>query len=125
MTRLAPALFFLTLAAGARAQDAGEIERCHAMASTAAIVDCLGKVGTEADRHLNVAYQAALKALSPRGTTAMRESERAWLEYRNKRCAAIASGDGTVTQVIAADCMVQMTRARAEELDADARGAGR
>ena len=115
----------LAFASGtAAAQSASAIERCHGMQSTAEMVDCLGKVGVDADRHLNAAYQAALKGIDPRGTQAMRESERAWLEYRNKRCASISSGDGTITRVIAADCMVQMTKARADELDEDAKGLG-
>ena len=124
MTRLAFALLLAgTMTAGAaHAQSAADIERCHAMESTFAIVDCLGKVAVVADQHLNTAYQAALKSTDPRGVPALRESERAWLVYRDKRCAAISSGDGTITQVLASDCTVQMTKARAEELDSDARG---
>lgn len=87
-----------------------------------AIVDCLDKQYHEEDRRLNVAYQKALKAVDPAGVPALRAAERAWLEYRKQRCAYVAAGEGTITQILGADCMMSMTKARADELEGDSQG---
>lgn len=112
----------IAVSAPAHAQGADAIARCHDLQSTVEIEDCLGKLLPVADRRLNAAYQRAIAGLDPRGIPDLRASERAWLEYRNKRCAAIAAGDGTIGRVIFPDCMVTMTKARAEELETDAKG---
>lgn len=105
-----------------RAQDRSAIERCHNLQSTMEIVDCLGEVGVQADKHLNAAYQKALKGIDPKGVPLLRASERAWLEYRDKRCGYVSAGEGTIMRILAADCTVTMTKARADELDGDAMG---
>src|ERR1700712_460065 len=93
------------LAGPAQAQDQAAIDRCHSRQNTMEIVDCLGQVSVQADRHLNAAYQKALKGIDPAGVAALRTSERAWLEYRNQRCSSISAGDGTIMRVVFADCM--------------------
>jgi uncharacterized protein YecT (DUF1311 family) len=110
------------IAAHASAQSPAAIEACHNKQSTLEIVDCLETVGKLADKHLNAAYQKALKGIDPAGIPALRASERAWLQYRTQRCAYLTAGGGTIMQVVGADCMVQMTKARADELDGDSQG---
>jgi uncharacterized protein YecT (DUF1311 family) len=112
----------IAAATAAQAQEQSSIDRCRQMRSTLEIVDCLGRVGQEADKHLNAAYQKALKGIEPEGVPALRAAERAWLEYRKQRCAYVSAGEGTIRQVLAADCMAVMTKARADELDSDAQG---
>ncbi len=106
------------------AQTPAAFDRCHNQNSTAEIVDCLGKLTQEADRRLNAAYQKALKSEEPSGVPALRAAERAWLEYRKQRCFYLTAGEGTIMQVVGADCMATMTKARADELEGDSRGLG-
>ena len=120
-SRLALLLAAWSPAAG-RAQTAEAFTRCHNLQSTVVIVDCLGKLYQEADKRLNVAYQKALKNEEPSGVAALRASERAWLEYRDKRCAYLTAGDGTIMRIIGADCTATMTKARADELERDSQG---
>ena len=106
----------------AQAQRVGQPDRCHNQGSTVAIVDCLDKQYHEQDRRLNATYQKALKAVDPAGVPALRAAERAWLEYRKQRCTYVAAGEGTITQILGADCMMSMTKARADELEGDSQG---
>ena len=112
----------LLLAAPARAQTKAALDACHNQPTTLAIVDCLGKLTAQADRRLNENYQKTLKITEPEGIAAVRASERAWLEYRKQRCAYRTAGGGTIVQILGADCMATMTKARADELETDAQG---
>lgn len=115
-------IVILSLCTQAAAQQQAEIDACHQKGSTADIVGCLVQLATVADKHLNAAYQQALKGVDPAGVPALRASERAWLEYRNQRCAALSAGDGTIMRIVASDCTVQMTKDRALELERDSKG---
>ncbi len=111
-------------AQGAAQQDDPQTAACHGGTSTLDIVDCLGRLTARWDTRLNAAYQAAVRAAGGGTEPPLRAAERAWLEYRRQRCAYVSAVPGTIAQVIAADCMLQMTKARAEELAADLRGLG-
>jgi uncharacterized protein YecT (DUF1311 family) len=106
------------------AQDDKAIEACHNLPSTPAIVDCLDKANAQWDKRLNAAYQRALKSVDPAGAPALRAAERVWLQYREQRCSYLSAGPGTIVRVIGADCFVRMTKARAVELEEDAKGLG-
>lgn len=110
--------------AWAWAQTDAAIDACHGKQSTVEIVDCLGKLSAQADAHLNTAFQKTLKSLDASGVPALRAAERAWLDYRKQRCTYLTAGLGTLGQVVGADCMLTMTRARAAELDTDSKGQG-
>jgi uncharacterized protein YecT (DUF1311 family) len=102
------------------------IEACHGKESTVEIVDCLSKLNDAWDKRLNEAYQAALKRADPAAVVPLRASERTWLEYRKQRClyVYVNAGEGTIKQVLAADCFLRMLKARTDELTADAAGPG-
>jgi uncharacterized protein YecT (DUF1311 family) len=112
------------VSSAAWAQDDNAIEACHNLPSTPDIVECLDKVNAQWDKRLNAAYQRALKSVDPAGVPALRAAERAWVEYRKQRCSYLSSGPGTIVRVIGADCFVRMTKARAVELEEDAKGLG-
>ncbi len=114
----------LALPLAAHAQSPESSERCHDQRATADIVNCLVTVTAAADKHLNAAYQRALKAVDPSGVPALRAAERGWLEYRDQRCRYLSAGDGTIMRIVAASCTATMTKARADELDEDAKGVG-
>jgi uncharacterized protein YecT (DUF1311 family) len=124
--KAAAAAFAATIAIvpASRAQNDKAVDACRNLPSTVAIVDCLDKLTRQWDRRLNIAYQTALKGIDPSGVPALRASERAWLEYRKERCTYLSAGPGTIRQVIASDCFLSMTKARAEELEQDSQGPG-
>ncbi len=106
----------------ARAQDDRAIEACHNKGSTIDIVGCLDGLTAQWDKRLNAAYQVALKRADPDGVAPLRAAERAWLEFRKQRCYYLGAGPGTIGRVVASDCFLRMTKARAEELTEDAKG---
>jgi len=107
----------------AYAQDDPQIAACHEL-STADMSDCFARLMKEWDVRLNSAYQKTLKSIDPSGVPLLRAAERAWLDYRKNRCAYLGAGPGTIGAVVAGDCMVRMTKARALELNEDSKGVG-
>ena len=118
---LAAAVLYLGAGDYARAQSEAQFDACHQKESTTEIVGCLDGVTREADRRLNAAYQKALKSIDPSGVPALRAAERAWLEFRKQRCYYLSAGPGTIGQVVGADCVATMTKARADELEGDSK----
>lgn len=114
----------LLLARAAWAQDDRATEACHNKDATVEIVGCLDGLTVQWDKRLNVAYQAAIKGADPDAVGPLRAAERAWLEYRKQRCYYLGAGPGTIGRVVASDCFLRMTKARAEELVEDAKGLG-
>lgn len=127
-----PAAHRLALVAGlaawllpgmAWAQDAAAAEACRGF-STVDMVECANKETAQWDKRLNTAYQAAMKAAGGGAAGPLRAAERAWIEYRKQRCTYLSATPGTISRVIAAGCMTEMTRARAMELETDAKSLG-
>jgi uncharacterized protein YecT (DUF1311 family) len=111
-------------AQAAKTADDKAIEACGDKSTTADIVECLDQLTQAWDTKLNAAYRAALKTVDPEGVTALRAAERAWLAFRDQRCRYLSAGPGTIKRIIAANCVLTMTRARAEELAVDSREMG-
>jgi uncharacterized protein YecT (DUF1311 family) len=84
--------------------------------STPEIVACLNKQTDYWDRELNAAYQTALKDAAPKQREQLRAAQRLWIQYRDANCTYYAMGEGTIARVSAASCMLEMTKARANEL---------
>ncbi len=125
--RSVPALVlfcFLLPSGSVSAQEDKAADACHYKQSTPEITDCLDKLTAAWDKRLNAAYQAAIKRADPAAVAPLRAAERAWLEYRKQRCLYRGTVEGTIGSVIASDCFMQMTKARTEELTADAKGLG-
>jgi len=114
----------MLLAGAAWSQDDRAIDACHNKESDTDIVDCLETLTAQWDKQLNAAYQAALKTADADAVGPLRASERAWLEFRKQRCYYLGAGPGTIGRVVASDCFMRMTKARAEELIEDAKGLG-
>ena len=58
-------------------------ENCGNAPDTASILACHSKRYEKADRELNKVYGETLKTLSPEGQQKLKESQRAWLKYRD------------------------------------------
>ncbi|MFN3868295.1 MAG: lysozyme inhibitor LprI family protein, partial [Hyphomicrobiaceae bacterium] len=104
---------------------------CANASSTLEMNFCADKDFTAADKALNAAYQRALKAVpgmadgaSDRFSArnwekALRDSQRAWLAYRDAECREhipMFWGGGTGTTVAVIGCLTALTNARTKEL---------
>jgi uncharacterized protein YecT (DUF1311 family) len=47
----------------------------------------------------------------------LREAERLWISFRDADCLFFGLGEGTVAGVAAAQCLLNLTEARARELE--------
>lgn len=112
------ALLWLALPGLALAADDPAADACHRKDTTVAIMDCLNGLTAQWDKRLNAAYQAALKASeSPARKNGLVRAERAWLAFRTANCGWYDSQEGTIRMIAGADCMLDMTKTRAVELD--------
>lgn len=86
--------------------------------STYEIVECLkGKIA-QWDKRLNIAYQQALKdAVSPKQAEQLRKAQRLWVQYRDASCEYYALGEGTIARIETGYCSLELTQARAKELE--------
>jgi uncharacterized protein YecT (DUF1311 family) len=113
------ALLCLVLLPGlALAADDPTADACHQRDTTIAIMDCVNGLTAQWDKRLNTAYQAALKASeSAARKDGLVRAERAWLAFRSANCGWYDAQEGTIREIAGADCMLDMTRGRATELE--------
>jgi uncharacterized protein YecT (DUF1311 family) len=107
----------LGAAVPASAGDQGDPEKsCDG--STYEMVECLKAKTAHWDKRLNAAYAKALdEAQSDKQRAQLRAAQRLWIQYRDANCLYYDLGEGTIARIDAGDCVLRMTRARAEELD--------
>ncbi len=80
---------------------------------------CLSKVRKKVDQELNQRYQNALKRWSDDpNNDELRQTERAWVAYRDAACKA--EGDlykgGTIMPSVELSCVIRLTRQRIAEI---------
>ncbi len=85
--------------------------------STTGIVDCTAALTKTWDGRLNKAYKALIAQEEGDQKQALRDVQRLWIKYRDANCGFYAGGQGTISQVAAAECMRVMTKQRALELE--------
>jgi len=85
--------------------------------STYEMVECLKGKTAQWDKRLNAAYQNALAAAQPKQREQLRVAQRLWVQYRDANCLYYGLGEGTIARLEAGDCMLRMTKSRAEELE--------
>jgi uncharacterized protein YecT (DUF1311 family) len=69
------------------------------------------------DKRMNAAYQKALKDGEAPRQEQLRTAQRLWIQFRDANCAYLFMGEGTVARIDAAECVRNMTEARARELE--------
>lgn len=86
--------------------------------STLAMGECLKAEIHVQDQRLNRVYKQLMGKLADDQQKSLRDVQRKWLTYRDGNCQfhRNASG-GTMAQLEGGTCMMDMTRARAEELE--------
>ena len=104
-------------AVSASAGDQGDPEQaCDG--STYEMVECLKAKTAQWDKRLNAAYRKALDdAQSDKQRNQLRAAQRLWVQYRDANCLYYDLGEGTIARIDAGDCMLRLTKARAEELE--------
>lgn len=103
---------------------------CSDPTSTVEMNRCAERDFAAADRRLNAAYRKALASLprmsgdppfdADRWERALRQSQRAWIAYRDRECkdhVAMFWTGGTGTTVAVLACMTNKSNTRAKELD--------
>ena len=70
------------------------------------------------DKKLNDAYRAASAQEDAKGRELLKQSERAWIAYRDAECAyqANASEGGSIQPMEYSNCLTEKTKARIKEL---------
>lgn len=117
---------FLALAALALTARPATAVDCSGAATTIEMMECSDQDYQAADKALNKSYAAAKKPLDAEGGKLLLEAQRAWLKYRDTNCAVAAdqARGGTLAPVLKLSCLAEMTKARAKELDEQAKGLG-
>jgi uncharacterized protein YecT (DUF1311 family) len=70
------------------------------------------------DKKLNEAYRTAASQEDAHGRDLLKQSERAWIAYRDAECAhqANASEGGSIQPMEYSNCLTEKTKARIKEL---------
>lgn len=84
------------------------------------MIEAARKEFDQADADLNRVYKEVLAQLSPKGVTALKESQRAWLIFRDKTAEAYGASEegGSNENVMFIRCSAAITRNRIKELKA-------
>jgi uncharacterized protein YecT (DUF1311 family) len=83
--------------------------------STHGMIDCNRREWAVWDERLNRSYAEALKGAEPKLAAALRETQRAWLQWREKRCKlpAIDNEGGSIVGPLYNGCMLYATARQA------------
>jgi uncharacterized protein YecT (DUF1311 family) len=83
--------------------------------STVGMIDCNTREWAVWDERLNRAYNTALKGAERKLATALRQTQRAWLAWREQRCKlpAIENEGGSIVGPLYTGCMLDATARQA------------
>jgi uncharacterized protein YecT (DUF1311 family) len=83
--------------------------------STHGMIECNNREWAVWDERLNRSYSAALKGAEAKLATALRETQRAWLQWREKSCRlpAIDNEGGSIVGPLYTGCMLYATARQA------------
>ena len=116
LKRLAAIAVMVAFGSAAHAGDQGEPEKsCES--NTFEMVECLKARTAQWDKRMTIAYQQAIKDAGSRQREQLRAAQRLWIQYRDANCLYYGLGEGTIARVEAGECMRDMTKARAGELE--------
>ena len=80
---------------------------------------CINKIPltSTSTKRMTIAYQQAMKDAPSQQRDQLRAAQRLWIQYRDANCLYYGMGEGTIARIDAGECMRNMTKARAEELE--------
>jgi uncharacterized protein YecT (DUF1311 family) len=114
---LAGVLLF-TAIAFAQEEKKDDIPDPECDGGTHEMVKCLSDATAKWDKRLNEAYRETLKEGPREQREQLRKAQRLWLQYRDANCDYYGLSEGSIAHVLAATCLLDMTKARAKELEA-------
>ncbi len=81
--------------------------------------ECVSAENEFQDARLNNAYKKVMGRLPDDQKTALRDTQRSWIKYRDEKCklAGKKFDDGTMESVISSECIMQMTAERSKEIE--------
>jgi uncharacterized protein YecT (DUF1311 family) len=105
-------------AVGAGAQKERQIQPCEGRGSQAEASACAREEYKAADAELNKVYGRLAGVLDAEDKASLKESELAWIKYRDTTCVFESSQykGGTMRGMIESFCLARVTKARASEL---------
>lgn len=80
---------------------------------------CAGANADAADAALNATYKKLLKRADAKSAAALKETERAWIQYRDRECAREVGSQadgGSIWPMEMSNCLEDKTAARLKEL---------
>jgi uncharacterized protein YecT (DUF1311 family) len=112
------ALCAAAVAFGAAAQKQRQTQPCEGSGSQAEASACAHEKYKAADAELNRVYGQLAGVLDAEDKAALKESELAWIKYRDTTCVFESSQykGGTMRGMIESFCLERVTKARAAEL---------
>lgn len=112
------ALLLLTAAVDAKTQKQRQLQPCEERGSQAEASACAYREYQAADAELNRIYNRLTIALDAEDKALLKQSELAWIKYRDSNCVFESSQykGGTMRPMIESFCLTRVTRARAAEL---------
>ena len=113
------ALFILLAAAlPVHAQEKADIPDPECDGGTFDMVKCLEDATAKWDKRLNEAYRETLKEGPKEQQAQLRKAQRLWVQFRDANCEYYGLSEGSIRHVLFGSCMLDMTKARAKELEA-------
>ena len=106
------------VAAGARAQKERQIQPCEGYGSQAEASACAHREYKAADAELNKVYGQLAGVLDAEDKASLKETELAWIKYRDSTCVFESSQykGGTMRPMIESFCLARVTKSRTAEL---------
>ena len=113
-------VFLFSFAALAQDSKKEDIPDPECDGGTYQLVKCLSDATAKWDKRLNAAYREAIndKEAPKEQREQLRKAQRLWVQFRDSNCEYYALGEGSISRVNAATCLLDMTKARAKELEA-------
>jgi uncharacterized protein YecT (DUF1311 family) len=108
----------VTVGAGAKAQKQRQVHPCEGMGSQAEASGCAYREYKAADAELNRVYGQLAGVLDEEDKASLKESELAWIKYRDSTCIFESSQykGGTMRGMIESFCLARVTKARTADL---------
>ncbi|MFL1547406.1 lysozyme inhibitor LprI family protein [Pseudomonas sp. O39] len=115
----AASALLLALSGNASAAASLALKGCMDGANTTAtMVSCNATETKLQDERLNKAYKTALAAQEGNRKQRLQNVQRLWIKYRDANCAFAGSATGgSIDQFNGSNCLLDMTRTRAQELE--------
>jgi len=117
LANLCPSIFALIIAALLASYgltNPGYADECSEAKTQSAIEHCFADNDKFADSRLNALYQNLMHKLSDDDSKRLRDSQRAWIAFRDKECTFRVApyADGSIARTLTASCIVSLTSQR-------------